>query len=131
MRKRTSGFTLIELMIVVAVVAILAVIALPIFNEQVRKSRRSEAVSAAGHLQLALERWRADHPSYANTAPASALYPSMPTSNFYTFALSIESASAYTVTATPKDAQAGDRCGVLTATANLQAKPKWASDACN
>ena len=41
--RRIRGFTLIELMIVVGVVAILASIAVPIYNEQIRKSRRADA----------------------------------------------------------------------------------------
>ena len=45
MTKRTRGFTLIELMIVVAVIAILASVAISQYNKQVRKSRRAEAIS--------------------------------------------------------------------------------------
>ena len=41
--KKTSGFTLIELLITIAVVGILAAIAVPSFQEQVRKGRRAEA----------------------------------------------------------------------------------------
>ena len=62
--RREVGFTLIELMIVVAVVAILALIALPMYSEQMRKGKRAEAAQALGDMQLRQESWRADHPTY-------------------------------------------------------------------
>lgn len=126
MRARPSGFTLIELMIVVAVVAILAVIALPSFNEQVRKSRRSQAMADVGALQLAMERWRADHPSYDGSGVG---YPTAPTNSHYSIALSGQGATAYTITAGPQNAQAGDRCGNLVA--NAGQKASWATASCN
>lgn len=130
--RRNYGFTLIELMIVVAIVGVLAAIAVPLYNEQVRKGRRADAVRAAGDLQLALESWRSENPSYANCAGVgcgSGTYPTAPTSDYYTIAMSGQNETAYTVTATPSGVQAGDRCGVLTATRN--SKPSWATAACN
>jgi type IV pilus assembly protein PilE len=125
MRVRASGFTLIELMIVVAAIAILAAIALPSFNEQVRKSRRSTAVANIASRQLELEKWRADHPTYVGSAvPAS----DSSTNLSYVIALT-PSATGYTITATPQGGQTGDRCGVLTATAGT--KPVWATASCN
>jgi type IV pilus assembly protein PilE len=133
MRGKPNGFTLIELMIVVAVIAILAAIAIPSYREYIQKSRRSEAVSAMGSVQLAMEKWRADNPSYANSAVPAASYPTLPTSQYYTFALSGQSATGYTVTATRQGAQASDRCGTLTYTftGDMSAKPQWATASCN
>lgn len=131
--RRVKGFTLIELMIVVAVVAVLAAIVLPSYREQIRKSRRADAARAIGELQLGLERWRAENPSYANCAgaacaSASGIYPTTPTSSYYTITPA-PLANDYTITAAPTGAQAGDRCGNLVATRNT--KPTWATADCN
>lgn len=135
MRGKSYGFTLIELMIVVAAIAILAAIALPSYKEYVQKSRRSDAMSAMGRMQLAMERWRADNPSYAKGAAPSGQYPgdAVPTSPYYNFALSGQGTTGYTVTATRAGAQADDRCGTLTYTftGDLSAKPQWATASCN
>jgi type IV pilus assembly protein PilE len=133
MRGKSNGFTLIELMIVVAAIAILAAIAIPSYREYIQKSRRSEAVSAMGRVQLAMEKWRADNPSYANSAVPAASYPTLPTSPYYTFTLSGQSAAGYTVTAARQGAQASDRCGTLTYTftGDLSTKPQWATADCN
>lgn len=63
----SRGFTLIELMVVVAIVGILASVAYPSLMSQIQKSRRSDAVAALTAVQQAQERWRANNPSYATT----------------------------------------------------------------
>ena len=130
--RRARGFTLIELMVVVMVVAILAAIAIPSYLEQSRKGRRSEAMSAVGELQLRQERWRAEHPSYADSTELATM-GAIPTLPYYTITASGESETAYTITATPTGKQTGDRCGnlVLNWTAG-NGKPLWSGDAdCN
>lgn len=64
---RRRGFTLIELALVLAVVAILTSLALPSYQGVVRKTRRTEAQAALLELALRQERWRSDHPAYAQT----------------------------------------------------------------
>lgn len=112
-RNKTSGFTLIELMVVVAIVAILAAIALPSFADQMRKSRRAEAVTALQDAQLRLEKWRADHSSFADSGVA------IPASTHYTFTITAAAATpnAYAVSAAPSTtSQQKDSCGTLTIT---------------
>jgi type IV pilus assembly protein PilE len=61
---RRNAFTLIEMMIVMAVAAILVAVALPSFLDSMRKGRRAEAVTALAQVQQAQERWRANNPAY-------------------------------------------------------------------
>ncbi|GAB3728198.1 type IV pilin protein [Luteimonas pelagia] len=134
--RKSSGFTLIELMVVVVIIAIIAAIALPGYREQVRKSRRADASRAVGQLQLDLERWRAENPSYANCAPTpcgSGTYPNVDSydSAFYNLSLPTATPSTFVITAAPIGAQAGDRCGTLTLNENSKGKPSWATASCN
>ena len=139
-RNAARGFTLIELLVVIAIVAIIAAIAIPSYTEQVRKGRRADAARAVGQLQLELERWRAEQPTYINckvtTSPddcsaSPATYPAAPTSDFYTIAISGTSRTAYTITATPSGVQVGDRCGKLIADLGTKKKPTWDTASCN
>ena len=66
-RRRLNGFTLIELMIAVAVVGILLAVALPSFLDSIRKGRRAEAFAALSAIQQAQERWRSNRPAYTGT----------------------------------------------------------------
>ncbi|MBX9715055.1 MAG: prepilin-type N-terminal cleavage/methylation domain-containing protein, partial [Burkholderiaceae bacterium] len=60
--NRAAGFTLIELMICVAVVGVLSSIAYPAFSSTLATTRRSDALVALMKVQLRQERFRADHP---------------------------------------------------------------------
>lgn len=127
MRTRTSskaleqlGFSLLELMVVLVVVAILATIAYPSFIEQVRKSRRGDAITALSSITQAEERWRSNSATYTTDLSASGLNIPNPASGYYTLSVSTVSASAatrYVATATAAGAQASDtRCTSLSIT---------------
>ncbi len=94
---RRQGFTLIELMIVVAVIGILASIAYPSYQDYIRKARRIDAQSVMLDIQLQQEKYRVNHVSYGSLTDLGS-FPS----DYYTFAISGNTASAYTITATAK-----------------------------
>jgi type IV pilus assembly protein PilE len=113
--KRERGFTLLELMIVVAVVAILAAIAFPSFKEAIHKSHRAEATQTLNDIALRQEKYRSNNATYGtcnNVVTSCTAYNSG--LSYYTIAVSGNTATAYSVTATPKGAQTGDRCGTYT-----------------
>jgi type IV pilus assembly protein PilE len=100
------GFTLIELMLVVAVASVLALVAYPSFMDSVRKGRRADAVAALAQVQQSQERWRANHASYADNAK---LTPDLPdglgidastSSGLYALNIDAANASGYTASAT-------------------------------
>lgn len=85
--RSVSGFSLIELIIVVAIVGLLAMVALPAYNDSVRKSRRSEAVSALAAVQQSQERWRSNHADYTTDLDDLNLSSTTAT-NYYEISLS-------------------------------------------
>lgn len=64
---RYGAFTLVELMVTVAIVAILAAVAIPAYVHSVRRSEQSQAVEALLRARLEMEAYWADHNRYAGT----------------------------------------------------------------
>jgi type IV pilus assembly protein PilE len=119
LRKAVQGFTLIELMIVVAVVAILTAIAFPSYQSYIMRSRRVEGQSLLNMAAAQQERWRTQNGSYMTTATDVAKlklpYGDKSENGHYTLIVSsVADDGGYTLTAkrTPTGAQAADRtCG--------------------
>ncbi|MGY3893122.1 type IV pilin protein [Aeromonas enterica] len=107
MRIKQSGITLLELIVVVAIVAIIASIAYPSFTDGLRKSRRAEAFKGLLSMQLKQEEFRVSNTSYSAT-PSQV---GNPVSDYYTFTISGATATAYSLIATTKGAQVGDKAG--------------------
>jgi type IV pilus assembly protein PilE len=124
----TRGLTLIELMVVVAIVALLGAIATPLYLDSVRKGRRADGIAALNQLMLMQERYRANQPQYATHllisggalvgvgsaddagAVASA---STPGAGHYLLSIVSAGASGYTVRAVGQGGQAADAACVV------------------
>lgn len=117
-RKITSGFTLIELIIVIAIIAILVGIAYPSYVESVRKGSRSDAKAELNDVAQRLQRCFTAYSVYNNTGCGVATtYGSAVTSKEGLYSVSaVITATTFTLTATPIGKQATDTCGNLTLT---------------
>lgn len=114
MARNVRGFTLIELMIVVAVVAILAAVALPAYQEQVRKSRRAQAKADLVEYMQGAERFFTVNNTYVGySVPNSGNSPREGGTVRYSIAASTQTATQLVLTATAQGVQAQDRCGNL------------------
>ncbi len=114
--RHARGFTLIELMIVVAVVAILATIAYPSYEEQMRKGRRAEGKVALNEIAGRLERCYTRFNAY-NAAGCAGVDQMTTEGGWYQISASAIGASSYTLQAVPQKGQVSDtKCGTLTLT---------------
>ena len=113
---RPTGFTLIEVMIVVAIVAILAAIALPSYNEYIRRGHRADARAGLLQAQQWLERAATANGVYPTSLPASLTWSGDGTKRYDIALAAGATNAAFTLTATPKGAQVGDKCGTYTLT---------------
>ncbi|MBI5462897.1 MAG: type IV pilin protein [Gammaproteobacteria bacterium] len=123
LKSRQTGFTLIELMIVVAIVAILASIAYPSYQDQLRKARRADAESALLENQHWMERnftisGRYDQKSDGSNVTSADLpvtsSPQDGSTEFYALSLAAVTSSTYSLEAEPQAAQADDTdCATL------------------
>lgn len=126
MKQTQQGFTLIELMVSVAIVGILAGIAYPSYQDSVMKSRRADAKGILLGLANAMERRFTETNSYVGAAgttatPADTGAPRIytipaETARYYTVTISAATASSYSLSAAPAGVQSSDKCGSLTLT---------------
>jgi type IV pilus assembly protein PilE len=113
------GFTLIELLITVAIVGILAAIVLPSYFEQVHKSHRTDAKSAALTVAVQMQRYFTERNTFVGAtlgATAGDVYPAASENGYYALSLTNLTATTFTLNATPAGPQVGDACGIYTYT---------------
>lgn len=118
MNAHKRGFTLIEVMVTVAIIAILASIALPAYQNYVLRARRADGREMLQRIASAEERFYTNRNSYTDDLTgAGGLNMTTTNSEGGHYALGIAVAAgnqSYTLTATPQGSQANDACGNLT-----------------
>jgi type IV pilus assembly protein PilE len=111
--RMNKGFTLIELMIVVAIIAILAGIALPSYQESIKKAKRADAKAALMTVAGAMERHMTEKDSYTGATAAStwgsSSIPKDGNAN-YTLTISIPTSTSYTLKAEGVGSMSDDSC---------------------
>lgn len=113
--SRTRGFTLMELMIAVAVVGILAGAAVPSYREHVAASRRTDAKAALLAIAQLMERNYTEKGTYAGpTLGTTGIYPTTSPQGYYTLSIASQDADGFSLLATRASTQTGDKCGNYT-----------------
>ena len=127
------GFTLIELMITVAIIGILAAVAVPGYQDYVRRGRIADAVGALSPMQARMEQYFLDNRTYVGACVAGTLAPRPPDTANFRYACNPQ-ANAYTVTATGQGGMAGIDYnlvvagGVVTRTTTIAVTAGWSGN---
>jgi type IV pilus assembly protein PilE len=113
--KNSCGFTLVELMIVVAIIGVIAAIAYPAYQDYLLSSRRSDAMQELIRVQTLQEKWRANNTTYGSLADIGG--DATTAEGYYNIAVTNTSGTGYTATATATGVQAADTdCATFTLT---------------
>ena len=116
-----SGFTLVELMVVVVIISLLAMVAVPSYNTSVSKARRADAQSSLSNFANVMERFFTENGAYLGAAGSSGTPTDTGTpwiyatatpidgeTKFYNLSINVATAGSYTLRATPIGGQIDD-----------------------
>lgn len=110
-QKNQAGFSLIELLIVIAIVSLLVGIAYPSYQQYLIKSRRADAQSALMDLAVRMEHYYTENYTYARATVPNTQSPA----GFYTLSITQQDETSFMLQATPQNAQTADTiCQSLT-----------------
>ncbi len=126
---KKRGFTLIELMIVVAIIGILAMIAIPSYDKYVIRANRSSAKQFMLQVASRQEQYMLDARQYATSFSQLSVTAPTDIANRYTFSLAAcaSPCTTFTVTATAIGSQVSDGNLTLDNTGNKQPPDKWSN----
>lgn len=108
-RQKFFGFTMIEALIVVAILGITAVIAVALYRPFILKGRRDDGINSILMLQMAEERYRSNNTQYGNSAQIGGFATSP--QGYYSLIISNVGTNTFTITATAQGNQASDSEG--------------------
>jgi type IV pilus assembly protein PilE len=138
MKVNNKGFTLIEIMVVVAILGILVAIALPSYQNYVIRAKRADVMGAIMSASSAMERHRANNFSYIGATAGSTFATDVPSdgtaSAYYTLAFAVAgdlTASTFKITATSANEQTAALGGTAeTLTINQAGEKTWGVKTC-
>ena len=129
-KNQSSGYTLIELMLVVAVIGVLSSLAYAYYGDQVIASRRTDGRAAITATAASLEKCRALYSSYNDATRCNNVFPFPVTSDegFYSITAAFASSTQFILTATPVGVQAADKECLTMTLSNTGIKSGTGSD---
>jgi type IV pilus assembly protein PilE len=105
--RKAAGFTLIELMVAVAIVGILSAVALPVYSAYVTRSRIPDATSTLASWQIRMEQRFQDNQTYYASNGTSCGVTTPTSGTYFSYSCTITSSTAYVLTATGSGAMSG------------------------
>jgi type IV pilus assembly protein PilE len=127
--QKQRGFTLIELMIAVAIVGIIAAVAYPNYIKYTQRTYRSEGIALLSDATARMERYYAQNNSYAATLATIGATTTSASGKYVLTFVGTPTATAYKMQVTPQGKQADDACGTLSVDqAGTKASSKYASE---
>lgn len=122
--KAQKGFTLVELMIVVAIIGILSAVAVPAYNDYVTRGKLVEATSTLSDGRVKMEQYFQDNRTYLTASGTCPATIPAATTNF-TYACSNLNASQYTITATGRGGLSGFSYIINENNTHISDTPSW------